>query len=214
MILIAFCISCNKVKQNDNFFLMDYDDYQIGSNDQLPYNVKFEIEKGIVFNDQTCTKFKLDWRFIYKTEGLLFYKDKKVYSILSNSKEPQEVFEFLKKEGDEKKIKINGKEKVIKFEKIYSLDYYKKATVYKYRIKGIIPPDYERYPEPSDLVFFINETKGIIGLYYSMILPKEFGEKEVVFHIQGDILLFNENYDNVILGINTFNSDRNKYKTR
>lgn len=62
----------------------------------------------------------------------------------------------------------------------------------------------------GDIVLFIGKQHGIIGLYFSTIIPDSFTDhinkgKEIIYHIQGDILLNEINYYNTaIFGKNQF----------
>jgi hypothetical protein len=183
-------------------FLSAYSNTQLGNFKNNILNTSFQIGSKVVRNKISGYNFNAfigvsSEESLLNYSGFIYFQSGQVFMILQKNRNPVRVLDFSLNRGDSLKLDLTGG-KVIVLENIFYSTHYK-LPIYKYRIKNLIH-DNPGYFDNADLVLFMNPIDGIVGLYYSVFTAKRDIGKEVIFHIQGDILLLNNNYENTVLG--------------
>ncbi len=161
---------------------------------KLEKTVKQDTLNGFNFE---CFIGKDSLNVLSKIDGFVFLRNNNLFWLQKNNT-CTKIFNFNSKKGDSVFVNFKGnKYSIINEELIISRLY--RTTFSKIRIKSLYKKTGE-YPCPTDLVLIANLQNGIVGLYFSMILPKEYGGKEVIFNTQGDLLLSEYKYNNIELG--------------
>jgi len=208
LFIIALLVLVNSCKNKKNEligndeFLSNYNNNQLGVIKNNVRNTSIVIKKEmfhdsiIGYNVKACIGVN-EKEYLFKYDGFVFLQNGQVFTISSGTNKPYKILDFNLNKGES--IIINNKQRLkIIFEDVFFGN--GNGSVFKYRIKNISFTDLNNIGT-KDAVIFINPFDGIVGLYYSVIPFEKSDNKEIIYFTQGDIMLFNNNYDSVILGI-------------
>jgi len=193
--LIASCRDEKKILKGDELFLSNFNITQLGLIKNNIHNTSVVVNKNIFHDSIIGFDLKAyvgvnSENYLSKYDGFIFYQGGEIYAISSCTTKPYKILDFNMKKGDSLIINCNGKFKVI-LEDIFLNSGYK-MPVFKYRIRKIFSAG-PNFIGPTDMVIFINPFDGIIGLYYSIVPLEKYCKKEIIYHIQGDIMLLKNN---------------------
>lgn len=135
--------------------------------------------------------------------GYIYYKDSTIYTTPLFLNDTFPIFNLQKVQGFHEKLPVKGFDsfEIIKLGMVSPNYRNYDNSIFAFRFPNIVPA-YEGIN--GDMVIFLSRACGPIGSYFSVIINDHLIDKntEIIYNIQGDILLNKVSYKNIILGLN------------